>query len=215
MLRLSKIATKGLGYLILACSSVICTGTGLVQSNKAIFIPSGWAHDYNYQDNVFGYLKENFERYESLNKPVYAYIFDEKDPHCKHVRRLMGSEKLGRVMKDVKVIMLDKNRLEELYLRDRENNLILPDFGPFFAKIARNGGVTNHIIFPDIYLYHPEKIPEKRLRKMLVKRTYNIHSQAKTGFFETEKSNPGLGAPLPPLHFYSAVTRYFSQKNDR
>ncbi|MEM7360383.1 MAG: hypothetical protein AAF431_14900 [Pseudomonadota bacterium] len=183
--------TKWPNLVVVNCFALILYAAHVGAETEPV-VPPGWINDYDYKENVFVYLQRQIENYPQVGKQLYLYVYAD-DSHCRHVRRLMAHEKLRESSSNAQIIMLEHKRMRELYKKDPENNFQVPSFAPFIVKVAENGGATNHIIFPDVYLYHPIMIKDKKLRRRMMGKTTAGH----------------LEAPLAPFHFFKLMNQFF------
>lgn len=174
--------------------------------------PQTWVYDYDYQLNVFSYLEPKARAAQAEGKSLYIYLY-RNNAHCEHVRRLMDRPDMRHATEGAQIVMLNQDRMASLYEQNPELNMGVPTFGPLIVRIDHQGGLTDQIIFPDVYLYHPAKIPEARMRDRILSVQSNAvlvsHWSLQESGILDNVHDKGLGAPLQSKYFLKAVKTFF------
>jgi hypothetical protein len=64
------------------------------------------------------------------------------------------------------MVMLDIQHFRDAHERDPDNNFDPGNWSPLIAHVNENGIITGPVLYPDVYLWHPERIPERKYRRI-------------------------------------------------
>ncbi len=127
-------------------------------------VPKGWVHDYDYSSSLPTYLADQAAKATQDGKTAYAYFFTDADPHCLSVRKLLDKPHIAEVFGSARIVMLNHPFFEKLHTANPGRAFDPGSWPPLMYKIADSGVLTMPFVRPDLYLYHPAGIPEKRIR---------------------------------------------------
>jgi hypothetical protein len=118
--------------------------------------------DYDYTSNIWTYLRYQYNSAVVEGATAYIYIYSDRDPHCVRIRKMVAKGQISGAFEDVRVTMLNYNRLLRLYRTKGKSSVSFypADWGPALVKIAKDGGLTDAVMYPDLYLFHTDRLVE-------------------------------------------------------
>jgi len=153
--------------------------------------PDGWIADYGYGSDVTTYLRQQHESARNDGLTLYVYFYDDLDPHCLEVRKLLRVDYVQDAFHGARIFMLDFERLRQFYENEIGDPIDPLSWSPRIVKIASNGSGTTTIIDPDIPLYHLGLITDPKLHRLGTNKFARQHLFARLlkEFFEENNEN--------------------------
>jgi len=121
-------------------------------------VPRGWIADYDYTSGLKLYLRRQYDSARLEGATAYIYIYTDLDPHCLRVREFVRDGQIAAAFRDVRITMLNYDRLRWLYPRSAGIAFDPGHHEPSIVKISMDGDLADTIIYPDYYLYHPWRV---------------------------------------------------------
>lgn len=159
-------------FSLLVCLFVGASHAGDLEHETAApdLVPADWVADYDYTSDLGGYLRGKYEVARDQGKSAYVYFYSNSGEHCKYVRKVLARRSIKSVLDDVLMVMLDFDHYEAQHNQEEEGPFALGNWHPVILKVSSNGQLTVPAFHPDVYLFHPTLIPERRLRKNAIKK---------------------------------------------
>lgn len=123
-------------------------------------IPEGWIHDFDYASSITKYLRGQYDSARLEGASAYIYVYSDSDEHCLATRRLMRKPAVAAALRDVRITMLNHDRLKWLHTRNKEAAFDPGDLEPYMAKLSINGVLPASLMYPDAFRYHPEMLDD-------------------------------------------------------
>jgi hypothetical protein len=147
-------------------------------------IPAGWAADYDYVSGLRQYLRGQHDRARLEGATAYVYIYMDLNEHCIGIRKSMQRGMVAAAFHDVRITMLNYDRLKWLYPRKPKVAFDPGNREAIFVKIAADGGLSDAIFDAHAYRYHPEWLRDFGYSDP-IQPTLSEYAEALQKFFET------------------------------
>ena len=125
--------------------------------SRQSFLPAG-CHDYDYEEDITVYLRRQHLLAREKGLTAYIYIYRDASSHCRAVRSLMKRKNIEQAFAGTRIVMLQRVALDLQHSRDRQSGISPPRWAPAMARIDENGTVEGTTFFPDVYLFHPDRV---------------------------------------------------------
>lgn len=152
-------------------------------------IPEGWVYDFDYASSIAKYLHEQYLSARVEGASAYIYVYRDSDEHCLATRRLMRKPAVAAALRDVRITMLNYDRLKWLHTRNSEVAFDPGDLEPYMARISINGVLPDSLMYPDMFLFHPELVDDPKDWSTFPRRriTARIFAEELRKYFEAHK----------------------------
>jgi thiol-disulfide isomerase/thioredoxin len=139
-----------------------------IERRPAAKTPAGWIMDFDYQSDVYGYLRNHYDAARNENLRLYAYVYADWCPPCRAMRAAVASHaSLQQAFDGTRVLMLNFDAYNCLASEIAGRNVYPLRIVPLLIKIDPDGSFGD-VVVPSLYIEHgPRAATITHIRKFL------------------------------------------------
>jgi len=156
---------------LLAAVAAACVATSKEPIwSPAKVAPARWIQGFDYKTDLVAHLRGQYDSARLEGATAYVYFYSDSNSHCLGTRRMMSLPEVAPVLENVRMTLLNADRLRWLHDQGDENIVDPGKWLPIIAKIAADGTLESGIFLPDLALYHQDATKIHPTATLIVRR---------------------------------------------